>query len=118
MLQLIKAGGVPAIVILILGIVTIGTAIAFVRRPGPGHLAVARAVNSALTWTIIFGVASNLMTVARFVGNDPEMSKAPGLPLMMGIGESLSPLVIGGAILTISWIILAFGLRKMESHAS
>jgi hypothetical protein len=115
MLKFIADGGIPAIVILVLGAVTIATAAAFVRRPGPGHLAVVRAVNTALVWTIIFGVTSNLISVARYVSTDPELSKAPALPVLEGIAEALVPLVIGGGILAVSWILLAFGLRKMES---
>ena len=117
MLEFLRAGGVPAIIILVLGVVSIVTAAQFFRAADPGRLAVVRALNVAVTWAVIVGVASNFRTVASHVAQDPEWSKAPLLPLLQGFAESLVPAVLGGTMLSVSWILIGFGLRKMPGRA-
>ncbi len=118
MLEFLRAGGVPAIIILVLGTVSMLTAANFFRAADPGRLAVVRALNVAVTWAVIVGVAANFRTVASHVAQDPEWSKAPLLPLLQGFAESLVPAVLGGTMLSVSWILIGFGLRKMSHHSA
>jgi len=115
MLDFMKAGGVPAIVILILGTVSVVSAARFFRAADPGQLAVVRALNIAVTWAVIVGVAADLRSVASHVARDPEWSKDPLGPLLQGFAEALVPAVLGGTILSVSWILIGFGLRKMPA---
>ena len=117
MLEFLRAGGVPALIILLLGAVSLVTAANFFRAADPGRLAVVRALNVAVTWAVIVGVAANFRAVASHVAQDPEWSKAPLLPLLQGFAESLVPVVLGGTILSVSWILIGFGLRKIPGHA-
>jgi hypothetical protein len=113
MLNFLLAGGFPVVVIFALAAVDLYNAAKFFRAADPGRLAVVRSLNLAITWAIVVGVASNLMKVAWTVVEVPEFAAAPLLPLIQGFGESLVPAVIGGAVLSVSWILIGFGLRKM-----
>jgi hypothetical protein len=46
---------------------------------------------------------------------NPEWAKGPDLPLvvMIGIGESLTPAILGFSVLAIAWLVGAFGQRRM-----
>jgi hypothetical protein len=119
MVDFIVAGGFPAIIILVLGAVSIVTAALFFRAADPGRLAVVRALNTAVMWAVVVGVAADLRSVASHVARDPEWMKEPLGPLLQGFAESLVPAVLGGTILSVSWILIGFGLRKMpaSNHA-
>jgi hypothetical protein len=115
MLDFIKTGGVPAIIILVLGSVSVVTAARFFHAADPGRLAVVRALNTAVMWAVIVGVAADLRSVASHVARDPEWMKEPLGPLLQGFAESMVPAVLGGTILSVSWILIGFGLRKMPA---
>ena len=37
---------------------------------------------------------------------------------MVGVGESLSPVILGGAFLTLAWLVAAVGMRRLSDRLS
>jgi hypothetical protein len=86
-------------------------------RGEPRLLGVVRALTWALVFSTLSGIASDITATFMHVVHDPEWSKEPVLPVMMGLGESLTPATLGFSLLSICWIIVAVGVRRSKSDA-
>jgi hypothetical protein len=77
-----------------------------------------------LTWATVFAmltaVSSNVAAVMFKVPNHPEWSHSPDIHLivMTGLGESLTPAIVGSAFLTITWIVTSVGMRRLADRLS
>jgi hypothetical protein len=62
----------------------------------------------------ITGFAVDLMTVCTKVPANPEWAQSPDLPLILliGLGESLAPVVFAGGFLIAHGLHVALGLRR------
>lgn len=113
MLEFLAAGGYTTVIVLLLGTVMIATGARFAASADTHRLALIKALTWALVFAVVSGVAANLMVTLRTIVRDPDFAKEPLLPLLEGIGESISPVILGGAIASITWILVAFGVRRM-----
>lgn len=102
-------------VVLLFGGLTMATAAVFVWRPAERHVATIRSLSTATVFSVLTGLASNLAAVFSHVPTHPEWSKSPEMPLivMTGLAESLAPVLLGFAMLTLAWGITAVGLRRL-----
>lgn len=114
MLDFIRDGGPPSLLILIFGSVLLLFAAIFARRPEPSRLAFAKGLSIAMAWLMVGGVASCLRATLRACAQLPAADQ-PLLPqiLMMGVAESLTVVIMGTAFLTLSWFIAAIGMRRL-----
>ncbi len=111
MIEFFQAGGFSMWFILALGLVTCVSGVLYAKartRPALVRLAL---FSVATFFAAVAGLASDLATVFMKVPAHPEWSKSPDLHLivMTGIGESLTPVVLGSALLMIAWTIAAAG---------
>lgn len=116
MLNFIRAGGVGMILVLLLSVPCLLAAGAFVRAPDPRRLQMVRALSTALVFSVLTAVCSNLAAVMSKVPEHPEWSKSPDMPLivMTGLAEALTPTLVGFAVLTVTWLLMAVGYRRSE----
>lgn len=108
------AGGVPMLFVLVFGLVSIGASIRFARAPSPGGPAHLVALGLAVILAALSGVCVDLILVTQHA---PEMA-APGelgATVLVGIGESLNPAVLGFSLVAVSALIASLGLRRMPS---
>lgn len=115
MIEFMRAGGVPIWIVLLFGLITLAAAGSFFWRPDQRKKGLIQGMSMASVFSILAGILSCLAAVMSKVPNHPEWSKSPDLHLivMTGIGESLTPGILGFAILSLAWLFTALGTRKM-----
>ena len=113
MVQFFQEGGWGMWLVLALGAATLVTAILFARDPDERRMALLRGLTVACLFSVLTAVASNLAAVMHQVPQNPEFSRELTRFTMIGIGESLAPVIMGSAFLTLSWIVAAVGMRRL-----
>jgi hypothetical protein len=118
MVDFMIAGGWMMFVILAVAIPMLVTAAKFARNATPQGLSLVRALTTAVVFASIAGVVTDLAAVARNVPSNPEFWKEPLANLLWGFNESMGPAVLGFSLITIAWILVAFGVRRMPKDPS
>jgi predicted benzoate:H+ symporter BenE len=115
MLEFMQSGGVPMIIVLVFGLVTLGVSGRFAWSPREAGVATIRAMSAATAFAILSGVSSAVGAVMSKVPRHPEWSKSPDLALivMTGLGESMAPAILGFTILALAWMLTAMGMRRL-----
>jgi hypothetical protein len=112
MAQFIRAGGVPIWIVMALSVPLLYLGVRFAIAADARRLAILRALTWAQLAAIACGVASNVIAVLWYLGRGLEPGESPLPALFIGLGESLTPAVIGLAIICVVWMLVAFGLRR------
>jgi hypothetical protein len=112
MADFIRAGGYPIWIVIALTVPTLILAIRFVVAVDARKLAMLRALSWAQVFAVTSGVAANVLAVLWNVGRDEDALKDPLPYLLVGLGEALTPAVLGLSALTVTWILITFGLRR------
>jgi hypothetical protein len=110
------AGGFPMIFVLVFGLVAVAAAGRFAWKPEIGRLGHIAALCVSLGFASLAGVCTDLIAVSRHV---PEMDLEDGqlgLVMLVGLGESLSPAVLGFSLIAIVALVSAVGLRGMPAR--
>jgi len=115
MIELWLEGGFSMFFVLALGIAALVASAMFARRPDPRKVESVRALAASLLFASLMGLATNLSAVFHKVPARPEWAHSPDLNLivMSGLGESLAPFILGFACLTIHWLLVAYGFRRL-----
>jgi hypothetical protein len=115
MVEFMRAGGWPMWVVLIYSLVALVAAALFAARPEEGKLAFIRAMSAATVFAVLGGVASCIGAVMANIPNNPEFQSHPQIHLivMVGIGESCAPAILGFVMLSLVWVITAAGVRRL-----
>lgn len=113
MLTFFISGGWMMFVVVATAIPMLVTAVKFARNATPHGLSLVRALTMATVFASVAGVVANLATVGRAVASNPELMKEALANLLWGINEALSPAILGFGLVTITWILVAFGVRRM-----
>jgi hypothetical protein len=116
MLDFFRAGGWAMFVVLATVIPLLITSAKFARNASPQGLSLIRALTTAVLFASLGGVISNLAAVARNVPSNPELWKEPLANILWGINESMGPAILGFPLITIAWILVAFGVRRMPKE--
>ena len=109
-------GGFPMFLITLFGLLGVGGAARYAWAPGPGRLPHLLALSGVILVGGMGGLAVDLMTVFTKVPGDPALSQSPELPLILlvGIGESLAPVVLAAGFLIAQGLLIALGLRRAQ----
>jgi uncharacterized membrane protein YesL len=118
MLDFFKAGGVSMIPLTLIGIAMLVTAIRFARNADAQRLSLIRALTVTITFGMIFAVATGLAATAKYVASVPEAQKEPLRYLLMGFAETMANAMLGGSFVLLTWILVAFGVRRMPKENS
>jgi hypothetical protein len=113
MIEFFVAGGWVMFVILAIAIPMLVAAVKFARDATPHRLSLVRALTTAVVFASLGGVVTDLATVARHVSSIPELHKDLVDNLLWGFNESMGPAVLGFPLVAITWILVAFGVRRM-----
>jgi hypothetical protein len=112
MAHFIRAGGYPIWIVMILSLPMLYLGVRFAISLDARRLAMLRALTWAQLFAVGSGLASNVLAVMWGIGRSEEMLKDPLQPLFIGLGEALTPAVLGLSVLTVVWILITFGLRR------
>jgi hypothetical protein len=111
MIEFFRAGGIAMWFILALGLVTCVSGVLYAKAKTRATLVRLALFSVATLFAAVAGVTAGFATVFMQVPAREEWARNPEMPLivMMGIGESLTTLVLGSALLMIAWTIAAAG---------
>jgi hypothetical protein len=104
--------------VVIVGLATLATAIQFAFRPSEKTLSVLRPLCAATAFSSLaaffLGVANVLVVLNRTLerGTDAAASAQAWRTLMGGLAESPAALILAFALLSVSWLLVAVGLRR------
>lgn len=114
MLTLFRAGGVPMFFILAFGLLSLVSAARFAYNPAARLRGIAEALSRATLFSVATGICAALGAVFQNVPNNEEWAHSPDLHLvvMVGLGESMAPGVMGFSLLSLTWLLLAVGARR------
>ncbi len=113
MLGFMRAGGFNMWVLALLAIPALWTAVQFARNADPHRLSILRALTLAIVFCTITGFVTGLVATCHYVAGSPEVLEDPLPILLIGFAESCANLVLGGGIVTLTWILIAVGVRRM-----
>lgn len=115
MLEFFRAGGFPMFVVLFLGLAALVNGGLFAFRPDERRVGTIRALSTATGFSVLAGVTADLATVCHYVPLNPEWSKSPDIHLVIltGIAESLTPAIMGCTMLSLVWLMVAVGHRRL-----
>jgi hypothetical protein len=118
MLEFFIAGGFMMVVVVAAGVPLVVAAATFARNASAHMLSLVRALTTAVVFAAIAGVITDLAAVAKTVPGNPELMKEPLAALLVGFNEAMAPAVLGFSLITIAWILVAFGVRRMPQDPS
>ncbi len=102
-------------VIFVSGVGALGIAIAYAIRPTEGKLALMRPLSLASIFAALCSFMGGLIVVLQGIAATPTFSLATFSAILMGFSETLTPLFVAFAFLSVAWILVAVGLRRHES---
>jgi hypothetical protein len=114
----LRAGGWSMWLVLLLTSILLVTAGRFVLDPRPARLAVIRALTLTQVFAIAMGVSANFMKVMFTVTSREEFAESPELHLVIlyGLGEAVTPAVLGFTSLALAWMFVAVGTRRRHAN--
>jgi hypothetical protein len=113
MMTLIREGGFPMWVILGLGIGALVTAFRAVLMPSQARLATARQLARATLYSTLVGVAAAFGAVFHHAPRIADAEKVElGRVVLQGLGESMSPLIMGFTILALVALFTAVAEKR------
>jgi hypothetical protein len=116
MLGWFRMGGMNMWFLAVLGAVMLWTAIQFARNADPNRLAILRALTVAIAAAATIGFTAGLIRSCQAV--PPTLPEGELVRLVLaGFAESCANLVLGGAFVVISWVLVAGGVRRMPRDA-
>lgn len=104
-----------ALLTLVLDFVPLVMAVMYVVRPTERHLALMRALSLAGLFAAIAGGVLGFINVLRFAGTR-ELTAETYRVMAIGAAESLVPLLVGFASLTVAWLLVAVGMGRQEAR--
>jgi Zn-dependent protease with chaperone function len=111
-LEAVPQMGAFAVLTLIIGLVPLAMALAYVANPSERRLALMRPLSLAGIFGALTGVFSGFITVLRGIGTTSTLTTGSWQRIAIGAGEALVPVFFGFACLTVAWILVALGMRR------
>jgi F0F1-type ATP synthase membrane subunit c/vacuolar-type H+-ATPase subunit K len=110
-------GGIGSWFVVLFGLICLVTAALFAWRPDEGRLAVLKAMSLATGFSMlggfVAGVAKSLDGCARL---PPDKRDLWPMFAIKGISEASALLILGLALLTLTWLVVAIGLRRLAAR--
>jgi hypothetical protein len=121
MLTLIRNGGVPAMLfILLTGLLGVGTAFYFALRARRTSLGFIRNLALATLFGTLASTCADLGATLSFAGRtlekDPHDLETAVHIVIEGSAESTSPGILGFSCLALTWMLVAVGRRRLDER--
>jgi len=110
-MSMLRNASLFALLTLMLGVVPLVMAAVYASRPTERNLALMRPLSLAGLFAAIAGMVSGFINVLRvFWSREPT----PETYRIMAVGaaESLVPVLVGFACLTVAWLVVAIGMGR------
>jgi hypothetical protein len=117
MMYFLMAGGWGTWVLLLLGLATIYTAARFAWSADAKRLSIIRALTGATLFAVLASSCSGFIAVLHYILRRPELHGEELLrTLFDGLGEVATLPVLGFGQLTIAWMFVAVGTRRLQDR--
>jgi hypothetical protein len=119
MITLMRNGGGPMIFILLFGLVGLATAFWFAVRPSERHVGFIKWMSRATMWSVLCGFSADLAAVFYNTTTDDYDAMPPALFVRIvvhGLAESMSPGIVGFALLSLTALVAAVGQRRLDAR--
>jgi hypothetical protein len=115
MIEFFRAGGFPMIFVLLFGALALAAAVRFALRPDALLVDAVRALSAATLLSVGSGTFSDIAAVCSKVPARWAHHPKIHLIVMQGIGESMSPGILGFSLLSVAWLVTAVGHRRLRA---
>jgi hypothetical protein len=112
MIQLMIAGGPLMWPLLVLGVVGLATAAWFAWRAEARVRGFLDSMSRSIACVTVATLAMDVMATLYYAARAEPAQK--GMFIMQGVGESMSPLVMGFGLLTLIHLLTAIGQRRLD----
>jgi hypothetical protein len=115
MIQFFLNGGVPMLGVVVCGLGALLAAIRFTISPDRRKVGAIASLSLATLATSVLGFAADLAMVCSRINSIPEWHAPDVMPLVLvqGVSEAFSPVILGLALLTVIWLVMAVGFRRL-----
>ncbi len=110
-MQILRSASLFALLSLAVGFVPLVMALVYVIRPTERHLALMRPLSLSGMFAGISGGVLGFINVLRFVWTR-ELTAQTYKVMAVGAAESLVPVFVGFACLTVAWLLVAVGMGR------
>lgn len=110
-MSMLRDASIFALLTLIVGIVPLVMAVVYVVRPTERHLSLMRPLSLAALFAAAAGGVLGGINVLSFAWRR-ELSAKTYAVMATGAAESLVPLLVGFASLTLAWLLVAVGMAR------
>jgi hypothetical protein len=114
-MEVIRHASIFALLTLALGLVPLVMAVIFAIRPTERNLALMRPLSLAGLFAAITGTVLGLINALRPVWTR-ELTAETYRIMAIGAAESLVPVFVGFACLTVAWLLVAVGLGRQSAR--
>jgi hypothetical protein len=110
-MSMLREASLFALLTVILGFVPLVMAVVYVVRPTEQHLALMRPLSLAGLFAAIAGTVLGFINVLHFAWTR-ELTVETYSVMAVGAAESLVPVLVGFACLTVAWLLVAVGMAR------
>jgi hypothetical protein len=115
MLTFFRDGGWSMFVIVAFGAAGLLTAASHAARPDAAREGFIRWISQALLWATLCGIASDLAAVGQYVSSGKVEAGQMARIVCEGFAESMSPAVMGFALLALIALLAGVGRRRLDA---
>jgi len=113
-MNILRNASLFALLTILIGLVPLVMSVVYLRRPTERHLALMRPLSLASIFAGVAGAVLGAMNVLRLTWTR-ELTAETYRVMAVGTSESLVPLLVGLASLTMAWLLVAVGMGRKES---
>jgi hypothetical protein len=108
---MLRNASIFALLTLIVGVVPLVMSVVYVTRPTERHLALMRPLSLAALFAAVAGGVLGCINVLKVVWTR-ELTRESYRVIAVGAAESLVPVLVGFASLTMAWLLVAVGMGR------
>jgi hypothetical protein len=110
-----RDGGWSMFVIVLCGFAALATAAFYAVRPDERHEGFVKWMSRATLWAVLAGICSDFATVFHAICEMEDANRRTQI-LIEGAAESLSPGIMGFAMLALAAMLTAVGRRRLDGR--
>jgi hypothetical protein len=110
-METLRHAGIFSLVTLAIDLVPLIMAVVYVVRPTERNLALMRPFSLAGLFAGLAGGTVGFLHVLRGIGVTPDLA-ASRAPIAIGASESLAPMFVGFACLSVAWLLVGVGMSR------
>lgn len=111
-MEVLQHAGIFALLTLAIQLIPLIMATVYVVRPSERRLALMRPLSLAALFAALAGAVVGFLHVLRGMGLTSEFSANSFHLMALGASESLVPMFVGFASLTVAWLLVAVGMSR------